>query len=218
MEFTSKQSLGREEALVSLSKLRTNNHTYVYEKDYEILGKMIKGGFNTVPYNEIFCRIGGYGRMKSENDISFDQGVGLPIALFVRTCTFGDLAALLRFRARLGATLGKSSVRAIPLLYIGPNDGVRVLTEPLQKKLLSTMSNSLNPFQNPHLKHKTQINEVSETHFQQKLEELLDLDDDNIRNILTAEGTYYSYQKYAFITFTFSLFRSLSHFSQNAED
>jgi len=49
------------------------------------------------------------------------------------------------------------------------------------------MSNSLNPFQNPQLKHKTNINNTSETHLQQKLEELLDLDDDGIRDVLTPE-------------------------------
>jgi len=150
---------------------------------------MIEGGFHTLPYNELFCRVGGVGRSAIDEDIgrSFDEGLGLPVALFVRSATYGDLTALLRLRARLGAVLGKQSVRSIPLLLIDPDIGTRVLTENLQKKLLSTMSNSLNPFQNPHLKHKTQINAVSETHFQQKLEELLDLDDDNIRDVLTAE-------------------------------
>lgn len=49
------------------------------------------------------------------------------------------------------------------------------------------MSNSLNPFQNPHLKHNTNINNTSEKHLQQKLEELLDIDDDGIRDVLTPE-------------------------------
>ena len=150
---------------------------------------MIEGGFHTLPYNELFCRVGGVGRSVTGEDIgrSFHEGLGLPVALFVRSATYGDLTALLRLRARLGAVLGKQSVHSIPLFLIDPDIGTRVLTESLQNKLLSTMSNSLNPFQNPHLKHRTQINAVSETHFQQKLEELLDLDDDNIRDVLTNE-------------------------------
>eukprot|EP00557_Chaetoceros_sp_GSL56_P005092 CAMPEP_0176498412 /NCGR_PEP_ID=MMETSP0200_2-20121128/12303_1 /TAXON_ID=947934 /ORGANISM="Chaetoceros sp., Strain GSL56" /LENGTH=1001 /DNA_ID=CAMNT_0017896609 /DNA_START=1222 /DNA_END=4227 /DNA_ORIENTATION=+ len=180
---------GREEALVSISQLRSNNHSYVYDKDYEVLGKIIKGGFHVLPYNEVFCRVGGVGRVVNAigNERSFDDGLGLPIALFCRTATFGDLTALLRLRARFGAVLGKESVRSMPLLLIDPDLGTRVLTEKLQQQLLSTMSNSLNPFQNPHLRHKTTMNSMSEEHFHQKLQELLDLDDDNIRHVLTTE-------------------------------
>lgn len=141
-----------------------------------------------MPYNEIFCRVGG--GLERTNDRqretrSFDEGLGVPIAIFVRTATFGDLAALLRFRARLGALIGKEYARGLPLLLIDHDIGVRVLSENMQQKLLSIMSNSLNPFQNPHLKHKTQLNATSKRHFQQKIEELLDLDD--IRDVLTDE-------------------------------
>ena len=144
---------------------------------------MIKGGFNTLPYNELYCRVGG----QNDNNRSFDDGIGLPVAIFARTASFGDLTALLRLRARLGSVLGKEFVRGLPLLVINPDLGTRVLSEKMQQKLLSIMSNSLNPFQNPHLKHRTGMNSTSETHFQQKLEELLDLDDDNIRDVLTSE-------------------------------
>jgi len=192
---------GRKEALVTISQLRTMNQSYVHDEDYEVLGKLIKGGFHTLPYNEIFCRVGGMGRTANDAEKgtgkgkgngkgtrrSFDNGLGLPVALFVRTAMFGDLTALLRFRARLGSVLGKDYVRGIPLLLIDPDLGTRVLTEKMQQKLLTTMANSLNPFQNPHLRHKIQFDHVSETHFQQKLEELLDLDDDNIRQVLTPE-------------------------------
>jgi hypothetical protein len=75
----------------------------------------------------------------------------------------------------------------MPLLLIDPDIGTRVLTEKLQQQLLSTMANSLNPFQNPYLRHKTTMTSMSEEHFHQKLQELLDLDDDNIRHVLTAE-------------------------------
>ncbi len=147
----------------------------------EVLGKLIKGGFNTLPYNELYCRVGG----TKDGQRSFKDGVGLPIAIFARSATFGDLTALLRFRARWKRFF--DFPRGLPLLIIDPDLGTRVLSEPMQKKLLSIMSNSLNPFQNPHLKHRTQLNSTSERHFQQKLEELLDLDDDNIRDVLTAE-------------------------------
>jgi len=149
----------------------------------EVLGKIIKGGFNTLPYNELYCRIGG----STENARSFDDGLGLPVAIFARTASFGDLTALLRLRARLGSVIGKDYTRGLPLLLIDQDMGTRVLSDKMQQKLLSIMSNSLNPFQNPHLKHRTKLNATSEKHFQQKLEELLDLDDENIRNVLTAE-------------------------------
>ena len=131
---------------------------------YEVLGRLIKGGFHTLPYNAIFCRVGGMGRAVNDDGTgrSFDNGLGLPVALFVRTANFGDLTALLRFRARLGSILGKDYVHGIPLLLIDPDFGTRVLTEKMQQKLLATMANSLNPFQNPHLEYKIQFDHVSE--------------------------------------------------------
>jgi len=177
---------GRADALVSLGELRRNNYSYLHDTSYEIMGKMVEGGLRTVPFNEIYLRVGGTNG-DHDSDRNFDDGVGLPIALFVRSATYSDLTALLRLRARLVSVLGRDHVRGIPLLFITPETGVRVLTEKLQKKLLLVMSNSLNPFQNPHLKHKTNISNTSEMHLQQKLEELLDLDDDGIRDVLTPE-------------------------------
>lgn len=156
---------------------------YLYEADYEISGKMVKGGLKTVPYNEIYLRVGGTG----DSDRSYDHGSGPPIALFARSATYGDLIGMFRLRARLGSLLGRNYAHKMPLLLITPETGVCVLTESLQKKLLGVMSNNLNPFQNPQLKHKTKINNTSEKHLKQKLEELLDLDDDCIRDVLTPE-------------------------------
>ena len=116
---------------------------------------------------------------------SFESGLGLPIALFVRTASYHDLIAMLRVRARMVSILGGKDLRGIPLLYLTPEKGLRILTENLQKKLLHIMSNELNPFQNPALRRKTQIDDTSEKHMEQKLQELLNLDDDNIRAILT---------------------------------
>ncbi len=173
---------GREEALVSISSLRAMNDTYLYSKDYEILGKLVKGGLKTVPYNEIYLRVGGCTQPRT-----FNNGVGLPIALFARSAAYGDLIALLRTKRRMTNILGKDQVGNLPLLYIIPDLGVRVITDVLQNKLLHTMTNSLNPFQNPSIQHKTEINNTSEKHLQQKVEELFDLDSDNIRDILTPE-------------------------------
>lgn len=192
---------GREQALVTLAQLRAMNHSYIYDEDYEISGRIVKGGLKTIPYNEIFVRVGGVGRLANGLNANcalrpydfhgvgrtFDDGCGTPVALFTRTNMFKDLTALLRLRARMSSILGKETMSKIPLLYICPEHGTRVLTIGLQQKLLSIMSNSLNPFQNPQIKHKTQMNNISESHFQQKLQELLDLDDDDIRNVLTAE-------------------------------
>ena len=118
---------------------------------------------------------------------SLDNGIGLPAALFIRSACYGSLISLLRTRARCNAILGKEHMKGLPLLMITPELGVRVLTDALQKRLLQTMSRDLNPFQNALLAHKTTVDNTSEAHMQQKLEELLDLDSDDVRNTLTAE-------------------------------
>jgi hypothetical protein len=192
---------GREEALVSLKTLRSQNHDYVHKEDYYIAGRLVKGGLNTIPYNEVYVRVGGLGRLVDDNDCgtgemwteesmlgrSLDNGVGLPIALFVRTATFGHLVSLLRTRARMAVFLGQSNIRHIPLLLISPEIGVRVLTEKLQAQLLKVVSKNLNPFQNPALAYKTTIDSDAQDFLQQKYEELIDLDEDGIEQILTPE-------------------------------
>ena len=183
---------GRREALVTLNELRDMNHQYLYKKDYKIAGRLVKGGLNTLPYNEVYVRVGGKGRIMNQDGTATNScegfdGLGLPVALFVRTAMYGDLTALLRLRARLSSVLGPEHIQDIPLLLISPDVGVRVLTEKLESTLLKTLANSLNPFQNPLLSRHTQMDHVRDSHFQQKLEELLDLDHDNIRNVLTVE-------------------------------
>lgn len=98
--------------------------------------------------------------------------VGIPVALFVRTINYGDLIALLRLRARMCKYFGRKQMNGIPLLFCSPDYGIRILTENLQNNLLRTMSKNLNPFQNPLLMHKTQIENSSEQHLQQKYEEV----------------------------------------------
>jgi hypothetical protein len=191
---------GRQESLVSLSQLRQLNEDYTTKEDYVVAGRVITGGLKTVPYNEIFVRVGGRGRIVDEKDVavgeervdqngtgrSLEKGVGLPVALFVRTPTFGHLISLFRTRARLLHVLGESHVAGIPLLLISPDFGVRVLTEKLQRNILKIAAQSLNPFQNPMLAHKTKIDDTSASHLETKLEELIDLDD-TIRTTLTPE-------------------------------
>ena len=156
---------------------------------------------NTVPYNEVYMRIGGPGRIVRGVDCatgrecndeegtgrSLDGGIGLPVALFIRTACYGSLISLLRTRARCNALLGKDHMKGLPLLMITPELGIRVLTDSMQRALLQTMARNLNPFQNATIAHKTTVDTSSEAHMQQKLEELLDLDSDDIRNVLTAE-------------------------------
>jgi len=192
---------GREEALVPLSSMRIMNHSYLYDVDYIVGGRMIKGGLTTIPYNEVYIRVGGHGRIVNGVDLctgqecndangtgrSFDYGTGLPVALFVREVDFGHLVRLLRTRARYSAVFGVDAAKGIPLLYMTPEHGVRVFTEDLQHQVMKTMAWDLNPFQNPSLAHKTGIDTTSEPHLQQKLEELLDLDDDHLKQVLTPE-------------------------------
>ncbi|KAL7540184.1 hypothetical protein ACHAXR_010591 [Thalassiosira sp. AJA248-18] len=191
---------GREEALVSLTGLRKMNHSYLHDKDYIVGGRMVKGGLTTIPYNEVYIRVGGLGRIAGGVDVasgktcndadgsgrSFGHGIGLPIALFIREIDYGHLVRLLRTRARFSAIFGSAAARGIPLLFMTPEHGVRVFTDKLQQCVLKTMAWDLNPFQNPSLAHKTGIDSSSEPHLQQKLEELLDLDDDNMK-LLTPE-------------------------------
>jgi hypothetical protein len=184
---------GRAEALVSLASLRALNDDYLNKSDYVVAGRIVNAAqIKTVPYNEVFLRVGGLGRVEQggkpldESKRSFDEGVGLPIALFVRTATYGHLISLLRTRARLLHIFGEKHVEGLPLLMITPELGVRVLTENLQHKLLKTAARQLNPFQNSVIAHKTKIDDTDPASMETKLEELLHLDD-KIRETLTPE-------------------------------
>lgn len=177
------------------------NSFVAFDSGTDIAGRLVKGGLNTIPYNEVYVRVGGLGRIVDDHDCStgemmtedsgmgrsLDNGVGLPVALFCRTATFGHLVSLLRTRARMTVFLGQSNMRHIPLLLITPEIGVRVLTEELQAQLLRVVSRNLNPFQNPALAYKTTIDNQSEDFLQQKYEELIDLDGDGIDEVLTPE-------------------------------
>jgi hypothetical protein len=184
---------GRAEALVSHAKLRELNDDYLNKSNYIVAGRIVNAAqIKIVPYNEVFLRVGGLGRVEhdgkplDESKRSFDQGVGLPIALFVRTATYGHLISLLRTRARLLHIFGEKHVEGLPLLMITPELGVRVLTEKLQHQLLKTAARQLNPFQNSAIAHKTKIDDTDPASMETKLEELLHLDD-KIRETLTPE-------------------------------
>jgi hypothetical protein len=165
-----------------------------------IAGRLVKA-LKVVPYNEIMVRVGGHGRIVNGRDVtsgepridgskdgrSFESGLGLPIALFVRTATYGHLITLIRTRARLIHVWGENQVKNIPLLLITPELGVRVLTKRLEALLLKNASQRLNPFQNPTIAHKTTVDSQGDEELEQKLEELLDLDDSEIRKVLTPE-------------------------------
>lgn len=174
---------GRKEALVPLSVIRSYNEDYIHKKEYIVANKKVSE-MSQVPYNEIFVRVGGKGRIVDGIDAatgqtslpSYESGVGLPIALFVRTATFGHLIAMMRKRSRLRHVLGEDHFRSIPLLLVTPKDGVKVLTEAFQGELWQIASQRLNPFQNPHLYHKTSGDHTDEGFVQQKVNELIDLD------------------------------------------
>ena len=105
----------------------------------------------------------------------------------MREADYGHLVSLLRTRARFSSIFGRKMAKGIPLLYITPEMGVRVFTDRLQSQVLKTMAWDLNPFQNPSIAHKTSFDNTSEPHLQQKLEELLDLEDDSMKQNLTPE-------------------------------
>jgi hypothetical protein len=190
---------GRKEAIRPLSVLRQYNDDYLNQESYMISTRMVSG-LSQIPYNEVFLRVGGLGRIVQGKDCatgeecndaegigrSLFNGVGLPSALFVRTASYGHLITMQRTRARLIHIFGESHIRGIPLLLITPENGVRVLTEDLQRELWKIASRNLNPFQNPAVSYKTTVTNTDDECFEQKVEELLDLDD-NIREMLTPE-------------------------------
>ena len=184
---------GRQEALVPLSVLREYNQDYLTEDSYVIGTRFVENaGLNQIPYNEVYLRVGGVGRLVDGVDVasgaaatrSLDRGVGLPVALFVRTASYGNLITMLRVRARMMHVLGENHFKRIPLLLITPDLGVRVLTESLQKDLWKIAAQNLNPFQNQSIAYKTTVDHTDETSFQQKVDELIDLDE-TIKGVLT---------------------------------
>ena len=187
---------GRQEALRSLSTLRQYNYDYVYKHEYMVGNRMVSG-LSQILYNEVYLRVGGVSRLVNgvdpvtkvkSNDIqrSYRRGCGIPVALFVRSVTYGHLISLLRTRSRVMHILGTDHVSNIPLLFIHPDYGVRVLTEQLQSKLWKIAASNLTPFQNSTIAYKTTMENTEEHSFQQKVDELIELDD-TIRQKLTPE-------------------------------
>lgn len=176
---------GREQALVSLHDLRQQNHDFLYKAECKLLGRMINFVPHTVPYNEVFLRVGGVGRMVANDESrSLEKGVGLPVALFARSYAYGHLIALLRTRAR-AMHVFKNEMEGLPLLVITPELGVRVLTSTLERKLLQIAARDLNPFQNHRIAYKTCYENTTYDKLQEKVLELLDLDSENMRQALT---------------------------------
>ena len=190
---------GRQEALVSLEQIRKYNDEYLHAQDHYIAGRIIKGGFKVVPYNECFVRVGGPSRIVNGKDIastspssttttttpttmntsrSFDKGCGLFVALFIRTATMGDIIDLFRTKARIEKTLGQQYVKDIPLLYLHNEHGIRVFTKCMQRSFWTQASANLQPFGNPSWAIKTSLRDTSERSLQHKLIEQLDLKDD----------------------------------------
>ena len=210
---------GRGKEVVTLNQLRKMNHNYLYDKDHILAcGRVVKGGLKVVPYNEVFLKVGGGKSISSSTSVSamkersYDKGVGLPVAIFVRTAEYGNLVSLLRTRARILSILGKKGRGPsgtvdstgshtdtdrkcrgpfiddnIPLLMITPDGGAKVLTQSMQTQLLHNLASNLNPFQNPMISYKTEIGMTDEKAMQQKMEELIDLEAHEIKNKLTAE-------------------------------
>uniref|UniRef100_A0A7S1BBR8 Uncharacterized protein n=1 Tax=Corethron hystrix TaxID=216773 RepID=A0A7S1BBR8_9STRA len=188
---------GRDEARVSLNSLKSNNNQYTDPNSdgYEIGGRFVKGGLETVPYNELLLRVGGGPQASGHDDDSdgenvppfvptYADGVGLPIGLFVRTASYGHLMAMLRARSRMLARLSNPDngerdagqrLKGLPLFFINPEEGATVLTLELQNELLHTVAKELNPFQNPSIA--TKVRDGRKEAMQQKLEELLDLNE-----------------------------------------
>lgn len=161
---------GRAENLRDIATLRSYNDDYIQKSEYMVANRLVSG-LSQIPYNELYLRVGG-----DAKEISYENGVGLPIALFVRTATFGHLLSLLRTRARLVNIMGEE-LRSIPLLFIQPDVGVRVLTSSLERRLWQLASASLTPFQNSSIAHRTTVDFIDEEYVEQKIQELINLDE-----------------------------------------
>lgn len=190
---------GRREALVTIKKIRVNNHIYLRDSDYEIGGRLIVGGLSAVPYNEVFLRVGRNDVLLDDGDeselrqqmtqwnCSYKDGVGFPLALFVRTAQYGDLVTLLRIRARMISVLGgmhEYNPSNIPLLFITTENGVKVITHEMQLELYKILAQRFHPFRNPVL-HRTELDNTTADHLRQKIEELLNLNQEDIQSVLT---------------------------------
>lgn len=172
---------GRQEALVTLSTMRQYNLDYLDKESYVVANKRVSG-FSIIPYNELYLRVGG----SPLGPPSLQDGVGLPVALFVRNASYGHLIAMMRSRARMQNMLGKEHFQGLPLLCITPEHGVRVLTMELQEKFWEDAAQRLNPFQNPTISYKTSGPRSNEAFVHQKMSELIDLDD-TVTSKLTPE-------------------------------
>jgi hypothetical protein len=177
---------GRQEALVSFQTLRQYNREYCLASndDPVFIGTKRATGIQIVPYNEVYVRVGGTHNPKES---SLEHGIGLPVAMFVRLPTYGHLITMLRTRARLIHVFQEEpALKDIPLLLVTPEHGVQVLTHQLQDELWKVASSKLNPFQNQTIAYRTTLRLTEPESFQQKVEELLELDD-NIQTLLTPE-------------------------------
>ncbi|GAX27496.1 hypothetical protein FisN_23Hh036 [Fistulifera solaris] len=177
---------GRQESLVSFQILRQYNREYCLagSDDPVFIGTKRATGIHTVPYNEVYIRVGG---THSSKESSLEHGIGLPVALFVRLPSYGHLITMLRTKARLIHVFQEEpAMKDIPLLLVTPEHGVQVLTHELQDELWKDASSKLNPFQNQTIAYRTTLRLTEPDSFQQKVEELLELDD-NIQRLLTPE-------------------------------
>ena len=112
---------GRDNHLVSIGELRQQNRRFAHvfatkraqpggteqREDYEIMDRVLVGA-STVPYNEVIVNVGGNEAQDSGNVTgkpkpkpTLRSGLGRPLALFCRNCTYLSLCSLLRARMRL---------------------------------------------------------------------------------------------------------------------
>ena len=117
--------------------------SYLQDEDYIVGGRVIKGGLNVVPYNELYLRVGGKCAVHKDWLPSYFNGIGTFVALFCRSASYKDLVSLLRTRARIKANLGEDQISDIPLLFITPENGVKVFTEELQSQFYKIMVSHL---------------------------------------------------------------------------
>jgi hypothetical protein len=190
---------GRKDALLPIKIMREYNCSYVRDCDHWIGGRLVVGGLSAVPYNEVYLRVGKNDLLlnndhaekwqdRSTNwSCSYENGVGYPIALFVRTAQYSDLVTLLRIRARMMLVLAENTdynLQNIPLLLITSENGVRVITHVMQLELYKCLAQRVQPFRSPVL-YKTDLENTDAKHMRQKIEELLDLSGEDIHSSLT---------------------------------
>ena len=156
---------------MSLQELRSRNYGFKCGKGKVVLFGKIVEGMKTLPFNEVYARVGGVDSMipsafedpfKASLKASFKTTLGQPVGLFFRGWEYSELVDFLRFRMcyllnRLSTTASAhfddsdgSACFSIPLFHINPFTGLTLITRSHRLSILTDLANAVQPRRLPH--------------------------------------------------------------------